>query len=296
MSIPVAPVNNPAGETYVREYTFVAPNPDESVWAVDERRPYYRIFDFGIAKATGGNFKAQLLAYDKRHTASQIWLTQNATFHFLFLYSGKISIRLRNGTSINLEQHDSIMIPPGMEYCEMDLSSDFRAFEIVALLGGQVGFAELMDPSISAPVISREKDAVYTSGLRKFFTYRDLGVMQATNGKMNFHLIRAKPDAGGDLSTHCTGWHYHTAGQFGFGLGGSCDCEMDGHGVMRIVKDTANTLWPGLRHNAYAVSADYALVECVFPGKYETIAVEGPTQRSTQMIDPRVSAAAAVAS
>ena len=43
-------------------------------------------------------------------------------------------------------------------------------------------------------------------GLRDFFLYRDLGIAEATNGKVIAHLVKANraPETG-------TGWHKHEA-------------------------------------------------------------------------------------
>ncbi len=50
-------------------------------------------------------------------------------------------------------------------------------------------------------------DTDYCSdGLRDFFLYRDLGVANATNGKVLAHLVKVnKPPTDG------TGWHHHVA-------------------------------------------------------------------------------------
>jgi hypothetical protein len=41
--------------------------------------------------------------------------------------------------------------------------------------------------------------------LRAFFEYRDLGIKEATGGRVGGHVIRAKPGAGHGS----TGWHRH---------------------------------------------------------------------------------------
>jgi hypothetical protein len=45
-----------------------------------------------------------------------------------------------------------------------------------------------------------------SGGLRDFFLYRDLGIADATNGKVIAHLVKANlaPEVG-------TGWHRHEA-------------------------------------------------------------------------------------
>jgi hypothetical protein len=55
---------------------------------------------------------------------------------------------------------------------------------------------------------SLAKDAVYQQGLRSFMEYRDLGIADATHGKMRAHIVRVKQ--GGDThDLHTTGLHKH---------------------------------------------------------------------------------------
>ena len=53
--------------------------------------------------------------------------------------------------------------------------------------------------------VSHLRDAQFKSGgLRSFFEYRDLGIKDATGGKVLAHIIRAREGAQG-----VTGAHYH---------------------------------------------------------------------------------------
>ena len=54
---------------------------------------------------------------------------------------------------------------------------------------------------------SLARDAVYTTGLRSFMEYRDLGIAHATHGKFRAHVIRIKADAAGAHELHTTGLH-----------------------------------------------------------------------------------------
>src|SRR5437879_939437 len=59
------------------------------------------------------------------------------------------------------------------------------------------------DMSFSA---SHLKDAVFRSnGLRSFFSYRDLGIRQATSGRVLAQIIRAERPHDGSA-----GWHRHS--------------------------------------------------------------------------------------
>jgi len=46
------------------------------------------------------------------------------------------------------------------------------------------------------------KDAVWTKDLRPYFKYRDLGIKEATGGKVLAHIIRAAEPCGGPMGYH----------------------------------------------------------------------------------------------
>ncbi len=59
------------------------------------------------------------------------------------------------------------------------------------------------DPAMKL-AISSKADAKYVEGRRAFFKYRDLGVTDATGGRMRAQVTST--DAG---LSEPTGWHYH---------------------------------------------------------------------------------------
>ena len=72
--------------------------------------------------------------------------------------------------------------------------------------------------------ISSAKDAQYVPGRRQFFQYRDLGVTEATGGKMRAQVTSAK-----SAMDRATGRHYHTCDmQFVYILKGWVDLEFAG--------------------------------------------------------------------
>ena len=52
------------------------------------------------------------------------------------------------------------------------------------------------------------QDAVWENGLRDFFEYRDLGVVEATGGRVKAHILRVR-DGGDPSDLHTTGLHVH---------------------------------------------------------------------------------------
>ncbi len=109
------------------------------------------------------------------------------------------------------------------------------------------------------------------AGLRDFFEYRDLGIAQATGGKVIAQLTRAQnaPEKG-------TGWHYHVA---------------DFHIVIMLkgwarfmyedkitLVDTGDCVHqrPGIVHYLFDYSPDMEYLEIVGPADFKTVEVAGP--------------------
>ncbi|MGF6595634.1 quercetin dioxygenase-like cupin family protein [Paraburkholderia sp. GAS448] len=108
-------------------------------------------------------------------------------------------------------------------------------------------------------------------GLRDFFLYRDLGIGQATGGKVLAQLVKANiaPQEG-------TGWHRH---------------EADFH-IVIMLKGWARFMYgdketlvaagdcvhqaPGIVHYLFDYSEDMEYLEIVSPADFKTVGVEGP--------------------
>ncbi|MFZ6647821.1 cupin domain-containing protein [Undibacterium sp. TJN25] len=111
--------------------------------------------------------------------------------------------------------------------------------------------------------------AFESGGLRDFFLYRDLGVAEATNGKVIAHLVRANkaPETG-------TGWHRHEA---------DFQIVIMTKGWARFMYEDKITLVeagdvvhqrPGIRHYLFDYSPDMEYLEIVSPADFKTIDVE----------------------
>ncbi|KWR78708.1 cupin domain-containing protein [Cupriavidus sp. IDO] len=118
----------------------------------------------------------------------------------------------------------------------------------------------------------RPQDTEYVDqGLRDFFLYRDLGVAQATNGKVLVQLVKANlpPEQG-------TGWHRH---------------EADFHVVLmlkgwaRFMYEDKETLVaagdcvhqrPGITHYLFDYSPDMEYLEIVAPADFKTVDAPAP--------------------
>jgi quercetin dioxygenase-like cupin family protein len=112
------------------------------------------------------------------------------------------------------------------------------------------------------------------SGLRDFFLYRDLGIADATNGKVIAHLVKANlpPEKG-------TGWHQHVADfQIVLMTKGWAKFMYEDKITLVEAGDCVHQR-PGIVHYLYDYSPDMEYLEIVGPANFDTVDIEnGPAE------------------
>lgn len=115
--------------------------------------------------------------------------------------------------------------------------------------------------------VSHPHDAEFTGGLRGFFEYRDLGISEATNGRVQAHVIRARPGDG-----EAGAAHYHRLDfQMVYVLKGWVKFEYEGVGEVLLEAGSCVHQPPGIRHAELAHSDDLELIEITMPAEFETV-------------------------
>ena len=118
----------------------------------------------------------------------------------------------------------------------------------------------------------KPKDTKYLpGGLRDFFLYRDLGVKDATRGKVVAHLVKAQnpPDGG-------TGWHYHVADfQIVIMVRGWARFMYEDKVTLVSTGDCVHQR-PGIVHYLFDYSHDMEYLEIVGPADFGSVSVDGP--------------------
>ena len=118
--------------------------------------------------------------------------------------------------------------------------------------------------------VSHARDAVFERGLRAFFAYRDLGIRQATGGRVVAHVIRAAE--GGAFSSQP---HLHrTSFQLVYVLKGWIEFEYEGQGAVRLEAGSCVYQPPGIRHRELGHSDDVEMLEVVLPAGFATEEVD----------------------
>lgn len=118
----------------------------------------------------------------------------------------------------------------------------------------------------------KAKDGNFVSGgLRDFFTYCDLGVAAATNGKVIAQIVRANsaPEKG-------TGWHTHGAEfHIVYMLKGWAKFMYESEVTLVDAGDCVHQA-PGIRHFLFDYSPDMEYLEVVGPADFSSVEAEGP--------------------
>ena len=110
-------------------------------------------------------------------------------------------------------------------------------------------------------------------GLRDFFLYRDLGVAQATAGKVLAQLVKANlaPEKG-------TGWHRHEAAfHIVIMLKGWARFMYEDRETLVAAGDCVHQR-PGIVHYLFDYSPDMEYIEIVGPADFATVDVPAPCE------------------
>jgi quercetin dioxygenase-like cupin family protein len=120
--------------------------------------------------------------------------------------------------------------------------------------------------------VALKNEARYVPGRRAFFQYRDLGVTDATKGRMRAQVTTAK-----EAMTRATGWHYHLCDiQFVYMLKGWADLEFEDRGPVRLQAGDSVMIPGGCRHQEVRTSDDFEILEISLPADMGTEACEAP--------------------
>lgn len=115
-------------------------------------------------------------------------------------------------------------------------------------------------------------NAPLVAGRRTFFKYRDLGVTEASNGKLRAQVMQTIADM-----KEPTGWHYHECdGQFVYMLKGWVDLEFETGEKLRVNEGESLFIPGGMKHNETALSSDSEILELSVPSDMGTVACESP--------------------
>jgi quercetin dioxygenase-like cupin family protein len=120
--------------------------------------------------------------------------------------------------------------------------------------------------------VAEKNKAKYVPGRRAFFKYRDLGVTEATQGRMRAQVTSTTAPMDRE-----TGWHYHTCEmQFVYMLRGWIDLEFEGGRKVRLEAGDSVLIPGGAPHQEIRTSDDFEIVEVSVPAEMGTVNCDPP--------------------
>jgi len=121
-------------------------------------------------------------------------------------------------------------------------------------------------------VLAKISDPVMVPGRRSFLQYRELGVTEASGGK-----IRAQVTTATQGLSEPTGWHIHLCdGQFIYMLDGWVDLEFAGGRVERVSAGDSMYIPGDTPHHEFATSDKFELLEVSIPADMGTEVCDAP--------------------
>ena len=118
--------------------------------------------------------------------------------------------------------------------------------------------------------LSQPQEADWRPGLRGHFAYRDLGVAEATRGKVLAQVIKATESSAEPGDTHRHKLDFHMV----YMLKGWARMNFDGVGEVRL---EAGACWyqdPGIVHSVVEYSDDFEVLEITVPADFETVSLD----------------------
>ncbi len=103
----------------------------DASFAKTGRRTFFEYRDTGLAEATNGDYRAQVMrATDVMETTG--WHYHVCDLQFVYVLKGWVELEFAGGRRERLAEGGAMAIPPGMVHNEIAVSPDFEALEVVA--------------------------------------------------------------------------------------------------------------------------------------------------------------------
>ena len=115
--------------------------------------------------------------------------------------------------------------------------------------------------------VAHARDAYWDEGLRPHFKYRDLGMVEATKGKVRAHVIAPTSPCQGPGEVH----HHALDFQMVYVLKGRARMHFEGIG--EVVMEAGSCMYqePGIKHAVLEYSDDYTVIEITIPADFATV-------------------------
>ena len=133
-------------------------------------------------------------------------------------------------------------------------------------------------------MVQHDDESLFESGgLRDYFSYRDLGVTAASNGRINAQINRANFQLTEEGELH----HHLLTHQINLVLKGNAFMKFEGVGEVKLIPGTSFYMPPKIKHSFVSCSENFMTMEICTPANFETVE-DNPEdyRKSTQLQQP----------
>jgi quercetin dioxygenase-like cupin family protein len=102
----------------------------ENAPLVDGRRSFFKYRDLGVAGASNGRLRAQVMQSIEGMTEPTGWHYHVCDGQFVYMLKGWVDLEFETGEKIRVNAGESLYIPGGVRHNEMALSDDSEILEL----------------------------------------------------------------------------------------------------------------------------------------------------------------------
>ena len=128
---PMAPAAQaPQASPLVKDGRKMAHATAESAPLVPGRREFFKYRDLGVAQASAGHMKAQVMTGIRGMTEPTGWHYHKCEAQFVYLLKGWVDLEFEDGRKLRIKAGESLYIPGGLKHNETGTSDDLEILEV----------------------------------------------------------------------------------------------------------------------------------------------------------------------
>ncbi len=104
---------------------------------VKGRREFFKYRDLGVAEASGGAMRAQVMTSSQGMSRPTGWHYHECDGQFVYVLKGWVDLEFEDGRTIRIEEGDSLFIPGFLRHNEIQTSDTLEILEVS--VPGQMG-------------------------------------------------------------------------------------------------------------------------------------------------------------
>src|SRR4051812_3867862 len=99
---------------------------------VKGRREFFKYRDLGVAEASAGTLRAQVMSASQGMSRPTGWHYHECDGQFIYVLKGWVDLEFEGGRTLRIEQGDSLFIPGFLRHNEIRTSEELEILEVSA--------------------------------------------------------------------------------------------------------------------------------------------------------------------